>query len=111
MNIDIPEMLIRAQELQKGGDYTYSRKLYKEFFELNDTHPLRFKAFFEVADNYFHAKDYKSAKQGYEDFLEYCLNQENTTEVELGWIGAYTKLAHSRLQLIEQIDAEGKNED
>lgn len=110
MNIDIPEMLIRAQEFQKGGDYTYSRKLYKEFFECNDTHPLRFKALFEVADNYYHAKDYKSAKHGYEDFLEYCSVQEDVTEQESGWIDAYIKLANSRLKKIEQIVDKGKNE-
>lgn len=46
-------------------------------FECNDTHPLRFKALFEVADNYYHAKDYKSAKSGYKNFLEYCSNQVN----------------------------------
>ena len=107
MNKDIPEILIRAQELQKGGDYTYSRKLYKEFFELNDTHPLRFKVLFEVADNYYHARDYKSAKRGYEDFLEYCLSKEDTAEVEFGWIDAYTKLAHSRLKMIEKIGNKG----
>ena len=108
MNIDSPEMLIRAQELQKGGDYTYSRKLYNEFFECNDTHPLRFKALFEVTDNYFHAKDYKTAKHGYEEFLEYCSVQEDVTEQESGWIDAYTKLANSRLKIIEHIGDEGK---
>lgn len=108
MNKDIPEILIRAQELQKGGDYTYSRKLYKEFFECNDTHPLRFKALFEVADNYYHAKDYKLAKQAYEVFLTYCSNQNIVTGEERGWIDAYTKLTYSRLEIIEQITTSNK---
>ena len=103
MNKEIPEMLIQAQELQKAGDYTYSRRLYKEFFESNNTHPLRFKALFEVADNYYHAKDYKSAKKAYLDFLEYCSDQENTAEEEYGWIDAYTRLTKSRLEMIEHI--------
>ena len=67
-----------------------------------------FQALFEVADNYYHVKDYKSAKHGYEDFLEYCSVQENVTEQESGWIDAYTKLANSRLKMIEQIVDKGK---
>lgn len=63
-----------------------------------------------MADNYYHAKDYKSAKHGYEDYLEYCSVQEDVTEQESGWIDAYTKLANSRLKMIEHIGDEGKNE-
>ena len=100
MNKDIPDILIRAQELQKAGDYTYSCKLYKQFWENNDVHPLRFKALFEVADNYYHAGDYRSAMQGYQEFLDYCSTQLDTTTEERGWIDAYTKLAHSRLTTI-----------
>jgi len=37
MNKDIPEILIRAQELQKGGDYTYSRKIYNDFMDAKTT--------------------------------------------------------------------------
>lgn len=62
-------------------------------------HPLRFKALFEVADNYYHAGDYRSAIQGYQKFLDCCSSQLDTTE-ERGWIDAYTKLSRSRLTTI-----------
>lgn len=100
---DIPEILVKAQEMQKMGDYRLSMKLYRDFFENNPCHPMRFKALFEVADNYYHAGDYSNAKTGYESFLDYCNGQHPSSE-ESGWVKEYSKLAHSRL---EQINVKG----
>lgn len=98
----IPDELIRANELQKIGDYKLSRNLYQKFFDCNPEHPLRFKALFEVADNFFHAGYYQDAKNGYELFLSYCAEQEKLSDEETGWVDAYTKLAYSRIKTIEQ---------
>lgn len=98
----IPDELIKANELQKIGDYQLSQRLYQKFFDCNPQHPLRFKALFEVADNYFHAGCYQDAKKGYELFLSYCSEQKNLSEEESGWVDAYTKLAHSRIATMEQ---------
>ena len=94
----IPEELIRANELQKIGDYRLSGMLYKNFFYCNPQHPLRFKALFEVADNLFHAGSYRDAKKAYETFLSYCAQQTEVSEEEAGWISAYTKLSYSRIK-------------
>lgn len=101
-NSMIPNELILANELQKIGDYKLSRHLYQKFFDENPHHPLRFKALFEVADNFFHAKYYQDAKNGYELFLSYCAKQRHLSEEELGWIHAYTKLSYSRIKTIQQ---------
>ncbi len=100
---EISEDLIRAQEFQKAGEYFLSMRLYRKFFDENPEHELRFKALFEVADNYFHAKQYKSAKVEYEKFVEYCSKQNNVEECEQGWIDAYVALAHSRIKRINEI--------
>lgn len=88
--------------MQKIGDYKLSGKLYQKFFDDNPQHPLRFKALFEVADNFFHAGHYQDAKCRYELFLSYCTEQENLSEEEFGWIHAYTMLSYSRIKTIEQ---------
>lgn len=98
----IPNELIQANELQKMGDYKLSGRFYQKFFDDNPEHPLRFKALFEVADNFFHAGCYEEARNGYKLFLSYCAKQRNLSEEELGWICAYTKLSHSRIKTIEQ---------
>lgn len=98
---EIPEILIKAQEMQKIGDYRLSMKMYKKFFENNPDHPLRFKALFEVADNCFHAGDYVNAKGKYERFLEYCAEQQISFE-ERGWVEEYSKLAKSRIKMIQR---------
>ncbi len=98
----IPDELIRANELQKIGDYKLSGSLYQKFFDYNPQHPLRFKALFEVADNFFHAGCYEDARNGYELFLSYCAEQRSLSEEEAGWVSAYTKLSHSRIKTIEQ---------
>jgi len=98
----IPDELIKANELQKIGDYKLSRTLYQKFFDCNPQHPLRFKALFEVADNFFHAGCYQDAKNGYEFFLSYCAEQKEVSVEESGWVNAYTKLAYSRIKTMEQ---------
>ena len=98
----IPDELIQANEQQKIGDYKLSRRLYQKFFDYNPQHPLRFKALFEVADNFFYAGCYQDARNGYELFLSYCAEQRNLSEEESGWISAYIKLSHSRIKTIEQ---------
>ena len=100
-NVSVPEELIQANELQKIGDYELSRKIYQSFFESNPTHIMRFKALFEVADNFYHAGRYVEAQQGYQKFLEYCISQNNLTVDESGWVEAYTELSNSRLQTIK----------
>ena len=98
----IPDELIKANELQKIGDYRLSRTLYQKFFDCNPHHPLRFKALFEVADNLFHAGFYRDARNGYESFLSYCAEQTEVSEEEAGWVDAYTNLACSRIKTINQ---------
>ncbi|WP_026659622.1 tetratricopeptide repeat protein [Butyrivibrio sp. AC2005] len=98
---DIPEILVKAQEMQKIGDYRLSMKLYRDFFENNSCHPLRFKALFEVADNYYHSGDYDSAQIGYNNFLDYCKGQSPSSD-EIGWVKEYSKLARSRLKQINE---------
>ena len=98
---EIPEILVKAQEMQKIGDYRLSLKLYREFFENNPSHPMRFKALFEVADNYYHAGAYDNAQIGYENFLDYCGEQHLSSE-ESGWVKEYSRLAHSRLKQIDE---------
>lgn len=100
---DVPEELIRAQEFQKAGDYLLSMRLYRRFFEENIGHELRFKALFEVADNYYHARKYTEAKQAYIYFLEYCSNQKTITLEEQKWIDAYVTLTHSRIKSIHSV--------
>jgi len=97
---EIPEDLILAQALQKSRQYSLSRKLYADFFAGNPTHYLRFKALFEIADNWFHEKKYKEAEKAYIVFMEYCKAEENLSEEELSWIEAYRKLSESRLSKI-----------
>ena len=104
----VPDELIQANELQKMGDYKLSRRLYQKFFDYNQQHPLRFKALFEVADNFFHAGCYQEARNGYDLFLSYCAEQSNLSEEELGWISAYTKLAYSRIKTIESVVSSNK---
>lgn len=102
MSNNIPEILIKAQEFQKAGDYALSRKLYKNFFYNSPNHVLRFKALFEVADNYYYARDYDSALQYYRKFISYCKNQNKITSEEQNWICAYIKLAYSRINYINK---------
>lgn len=99
---DIPETLVLAQDFQKARQYRLSRKLYSEFFSENPKHPLRFKALFEVADNWFHEKNAKEAIAGFLDFIEYCEGEKSFTDEEIGWINAYRKLAESRIQEVEK---------
>ena len=96
----IPEDLIFAQELQKARDYSSSRKLYKDFFDNNPDHYLRFKALFEVADNWYHQKNYEFAQKAFLKFIEYCNSQINLTEQENDWIKYYKRLAISRINSI-----------
>lgn len=98
---NIPQKLILAQDFQKARQYSLSRNLYSEFFSDNPNHPLRFKALFEVTDNWFHEKKYMEALNGFNDFVKYCDAQENLTEEEVGWINAYKQLAVSRLNLVK----------
>lgn len=97
----IPEELILAQELQKAREFQLSRNCFQAFFNANPSHCLRFKALYEVADNYFHEGLYPDAQKAYIKFLDYCKEQSKITEAEKGWISAYTALAFSRMEKIE----------
>lgn len=99
---EIPEILILAQELQKNYEYKLSRKLYKDFFVNNPSHYLRFKALFEVADNWYYEKKYKEAIKEYNEFINYCNTYTNISIQELGWINAYKKLAYIRIKNINK---------
>ncbi|MCR4903742.1 MAG: tetratricopeptide repeat protein [Butyrivibrio sp.] len=101
MNNLVTEELIQANEYQKIGDYKLSAKIYQQFFNDNPDHPMRFKALFEVADNLYHDKKYDEAKKQYQFFLSYCADQQQITSEEKGWVDAYTKLAYSRLENID----------
>lgn len=101
-NSDVPESLVLAQELQKARDYHNSRHLYKQFFDNNPKHHLRFKALFEVADNWFHEKKYTNAGAAFVKFIEYCDNQQSLTEKEKEWIKYYKRLALSRIEAIKK---------
>lgn len=94
----VPQILIFANDMQRAGDYALSRKYYERFFRENPTHCLRFKALYEIADNYYHEKNYKKAKKGYEIFQNYCKEQRNLTDEEAGWVEAYSKLSVSRMK-------------
>ena len=93
----IPQAIIFAQELQKSGDYIYSRKIYEEFFLNNQNHALRFKALFEIADNIFYEGKYILAEKKYLEFMEYCMSQDVSTETAHSLVEAYVKLAKRRL--------------
>lgn len=97
----IPESLILAQNLQKARAYSSSRGLYKKFFDNNPGHYLRFKALFEVADNWFHEKKYANAEAGFTEFIKYCDSQQSLTEEEKGWVKYYRQLALSRIKEIK----------
>ena len=99
---EVPNSLVMAQTFQKAHDYSLSRKLYKDFFDNNPHHPLRFKALFEVADNLFYEKKYTEALKAYEDFISYCKAVDKPSLKDLGWINAYTALAHSRIKNISK---------
>lgn len=103
MNDIIPKAIILAQEFQKAGDYENSIKLYNEFFHSHENHPLRIKALFEIADNYYHNKDYQSAKEQYRYFVEYCGSQEFECDKEYELCKAYVDLSNSRLCSIAEI--------
>lgn len=98
----IPYMLIEAQELQKAGEYKYSRDMYMRFFKDNPRHYMRFKALFEAADNLYYEKNYSRAKEGYNYFLKYCGGQNNLSEQESSWVSAYKALAERRLMVIDK---------
>ena len=98
--MDTPQELIRANDLQRGGHYAASGKLYARFFKKNPTHPLRFKCLFEVADNLYYEERYAEALDAYQAFINYCAGQQNTSDEEAGWIDAYIKLANSRIYSI-----------
>lgn len=100
-NTDIPQILVFANDLQRAGDYGSSRKYYEKFLVENPAHCLRFKALFEIADNFYYEKNYREARKAYEDFQTYCRTQQDLTEYEAGWVQAYTKLAESRLKKID----------
>ncbi len=104
LNVDIPEILVLAQELQKARDYYNSRNLYKKFFDNNPNHYLRFKALFEVADNWFHEKKYSNAEVAFVEFINYCDKQQSLTEQENDWIKYYRQLAMSRIKNIKRIN-------
>lgn len=103
MYIDVPQILIRAQEFQKFKQYDISRKLYYEFFTLNSNHPLRFKALFEIAENYFYEKNYKMALRAYLDYEQYCNSHITLSTEEELWIKGYKKLLETRFNEIERI--------
>ena len=99
---DIPEMLILAQELQKSREYKRSKDMYMEFAITHPKHCMRFKAYFEVADNLYYEKKYNEAFECYNNFLKYCFKQDNLTDEEIDWINAYKSLAKSRLRWIKE---------
>lgn len=100
IELDTPQELIRANDLQRGGHYAASGKLYARFFEENPKHPLRFKCLFEVADNLYYEKRYAEALEVYQTFIHYCEGQQDISDEEAGWIDAYIKLANSRIDSI-----------
>ena len=104
-DLDIPQELIYANDLQRGGQYKASRERYTRFLDENPTHPLRFKSLFEVADNLFYEKQYAKATDAYRAFIRYCESQQNVTSEEQGWIETYLKLADSRMHEISRKDA------
>lgn len=53
---EVPQQLVFANDLQRGGEYAASRKCYRQFFEEHPVHILRFKALFEIGDNYYYEK-------------------------------------------------------
>lgn len=97
---DIPEMLILAQALQKAGEYKRSRDIYMQFFTTHPKHFMRFKALFEVADNLYYEKKYDEAVECYNNFLNYCNEQDDLTDEEISWINAYKELTKSRFKRI-----------
>ncbi|HYF83479.1 MAG TPA: hypothetical protein VEB00_10695 [Clostridia bacterium] len=103
VDFHIPKSLVLAQELQKGRDYYNSRNLYNDFFINNQNHYLRFKALFEVADNWFHEKKYANAEISFSEFINYCDKQQNLTEQEKEWIKYYRQLALSRIKEISKV--------
>ena len=98
----VPYELVIAQELQKAKKYKLSRESYMSFFTTNPSHILRFKALFEVADNYFHEGLYLEAVESYDKFLDYCNEQTEITEDEKDWVNAYTSLTISRKRTINK---------
>lgn len=98
----IPTELLLAQEYQKLHHYQLSRDLYTIFFENNTHHHLRFKALFEVADNWFHEGECDKALSSYHGFIEYCDSQDGLTEVEQDWVNAYKRLTYSRIERMRQ---------
>ena len=98
--MDTPQELIRANDLQRGGHYAASGKLYARFFEENPSHPLQFKCLFEVADNLYYEERYAEALDAYHAFINYCAGQQNISDEEADWIDAYIKLANSRIYSI-----------
>lgn len=59
---NVPQELIFTNDMQRAGDYRLSRKYYRELLLENPTHPLWFKAFFEIADNYFYENNFVKAR-------------------------------------------------
>ena len=82
----IPPELVFANDLQRGGHYATSGKIYQKFFDEYPSHPLRFKCLYEVADNLFYEKKYRMAKEAYHKFMTYCEQQDVITEDERSWI-------------------------
>ncbi len=97
---NVPQELVFANDMQRAGDYQLSRKYYKKFLLESPTHPLRFKAFFEIADNYFYENNFVKTREVYRQFQVYCKAQVQLTEEESGWVDAYSRLVMSRLQKI-----------
>lgn len=97
----VPQILIQAQELQKNKDFINSIKLYTKFFKENPINYMRFKALFEIADNWYYQEQYKQAYEAYTEFLCYCKEQKNITEQEKSWVDAYCELAKKRIQTIK----------
>lgn len=71
--------------------------MYEEFFLNNQSHVLRFKALFEIADNIFYEGKYILAEKKYLEFIEYCISQDVCTKTEHSLVEAYVKLAKRRL--------------
>lgn len=95
--MEVPQQLVFANDLQRAGEYAASRKYYRQFFEEHPEHTLRFKALFEIGDNYYYEKNKKKAREAYQEFQRYCSSQEELTQEEEGWVQAYQRLAQSRL--------------
>ena len=101
--IEIPDEHVFANDLQRGGYYVASGKIYQRFFDEHPDHPLRFKCLYEVGDNLFYEKKYAAARKTYQEFIAYCARQEHITEEEQSWVDAYVKMSESRIRSIDKM--------